>query len=115
MASSFVELSERNLSIADAVGKMADEIGATAAQVARNWVRQRGVIPIIGARKVSQVKDNLACLSFTLTEAHMQRLHGVSQIDLGFLHAFLAREGVRQFVYGGMFERIDNHRSHLAL
>jgi aryl-alcohol dehydrogenase-like predicted oxidoreductase len=34
----FVQFSERNLSIADAVGKMADEIGATAAQVALSWI-----------------------------------------------------------------------------
>ncbi len=48
-------------------------------------------------------------------EERMQRLHEVSQIDLGFPHEFLAREGVRQFVHGGMFGHIDNHRRHQAL
>ena len=55
------------------------------------------------------------CNSSSEFEEHMQRLHEVSQIDRGFPHEFLASEGVRQFVYGGLFEHIDNHRRHLAL
>jgi len=40
------------------------ESGHSPAQVALAWLRQRSelVIPIIGARKLAQVKDNLACV-----------------------------------------------------
>jgi aryl-alcohol dehydrogenase-like predicted oxidoreductase len=112
MVSEFVQLSERNLRMANAVEKVAEAIGTTSAQVALNWGRQRDVIPIIGARKVSQVKDNLSCLGFTLSEEHLRRVNEVSKIDLGFPHEFLAPEGVRQFVYGGMLKLLDNHHRH---
>jgi aryl-alcohol dehydrogenase-like predicted oxidoreductase len=41
---------------------VARESGHSPAQVALAWLRQRPqpVIPIIGARKLAQVKDNLA-------------------------------------------------------
>lgn len=50
-----------------AVKAVSDEIGRSMAQVALAWLRYRSVpvIPIIGARKLSQLKDNLA--SFDLT------------------------------------------------
>ena len=69
-----------------------------AAQVALNWVRQQNIIapswknniiPIIGARKESQVKDNLACLEFELTSEQVKMLNEVSKIELGFPHDFL--------------------------
>lgn len=68
------------------------------------------VIPIVGSRKVSQLKDNLACLNVTLTPEHLQRLDLVSQIELGFPHDFLASDTIRERLYGGTFNAIDNHR-----
>ncbi|MBD2103523.1 aldo/keto reductase [Leptolyngbya sp. FACHB-261] len=103
----FTELSERNLGIAAAVQQVAQEIGKSPAQVALNWVRQKKIIPIIGGRKLSQVKDNLACLDFELADAHLKSLDEASQIQLGFPHDFLAR--TRGATFGGMFEAIDNH------
>lgn len=69
-------LNDRNMLIADEVSKMAKEIGCSASQVALNWIRQQNmiepcgknkIIPIFGPRKISQIKDNLACLEFELT------------------------------------------------
>jgi aryl-alcohol dehydrogenase-like predicted oxidoreductase len=108
----FVQLSDRNLAIADAVVKVAKEIGRTPSQVALSWVRQRhNAIPIIGARKVSQVKDNLACLDFTLPPEFMQRLDEASRIELGFPHDFLAKKAVSDFLHGGTLGLIDNPRN----
>ena len=104
---------DRNLGIAAEVVKLAGELGRTPSQVAINWVRQqkRGVIiPILGARKLSQLQDNLACLDFTLTDEQIQRLDVASAIELGFPHDFLAREGVQQVLYGNTLPLIDNHR-----
>ncbi|NWF67873.1 MAG: aldo/keto reductase [Chloroflexi bacterium] len=106
--------SAANLRIAAEVVAIAEEIGRPASQVATNWVRQQGLkvpmIPIIGARSVKQVRDNLACLEFALTREQMARLDAISQIPLGFPHDFLSSGGVRDVTFGGYYERIDNHR-----
>jgi aryl-alcohol dehydrogenase-like predicted oxidoreductase len=102
-------LSERNREIAKTVDAIADELGKSSAQVAINWVRQRGpdVVPIVGARKVSQLKDVLGCLDFTLGEEQLARLDTVSRIELGFPMQFLGNDNVRAVVYGDLGDRID--------
>jgi aryl-alcohol dehydrogenase-like predicted oxidoreductase len=110
-------LNDRNISIAQEVSKIAKKIGRSAAQVALNWVRQQNItslawknkiIPIIGARKESQIKDNLACLEFELTSEQMKILNEVSQIELGFPHDFLNSEMIRDIIYGGTYSSIHN-------
>ena len=93
--------------------EVAEAIGKTPAQVALAWLRrQPGVmIPIIGARRLSQLKDNMACVELTLDEAHLQQLNEVSRIELGFPHDFVANEMVQNFAYGGMRDLIDDHRA----
>ena len=71
-------VNERNLSITQEVRTIAQEINKTPSQVALNWIRQqnknRGVIiPIIGARTESQIKDNLGCLDFELNADQLKR------------------------------------------
>ena len=102
-------LSERNLEIAREVDAIADELGKTSAQVAVNWVRQRGpeMLPIVGARKVSQIQDVIGCLDFELSGEHNQRLDDLSAVDLGFPGHFLGTEAVRNIVYGDTHERVD--------
>ncbi len=109
-------ISERDLAIADVVGQVAEEIGHTPPQVALAWLlHQNGiVIPIIGASKVTQIKDNLACVDVKLSPEHLQRLNDVSKIDLGFPHEFLHSDMIRDRLFGGTFNSIDNHRD-LAL
>lgn len=104
-------LNERNRAIAAAVVEIAAELKKTPAQIALNWLlQQKGtVIPIIGAKTVGQLKDNLGSLEFTLSEEQITRLQQVSAIDLGFPHAFLAREGIQKIIFGD--KRIQNHRT----
>jgi aryl-alcohol dehydrogenase-like predicted oxidoreductase len=111
MMSRFAPRSERSVSIAEEVTRIAREMGSTPAQVALNWIRRQGVIPIFGARTAGQVKENMGCFDFNLSEDHIQRLNQVSKIRLGFPHDFLASTIVKTFVYGGMFDLIDNHRN----
>jgi aryl-alcohol dehydrogenase-like predicted oxidoreductase len=103
-------ITERNLAIADAVNTVAAERGAGAAQVAIAWVlaqRHRGtVIPILGARRVSQLEDNLGALELELTAEDLTRLDRASAIALGFPHDF---EGLR-VSYGDTFDQIDDDR-----
>lgn len=88
-----------------AIGK---ELGASAAQVALAWLRHRPVpvIPIVGARKLSQFEDNLASLKLQLSPAHLERLEKVSAISLGFPHDFLRLDSVRAISSGGLHDRI---------
>ncbi|AFY51161.1 putative oxidoreductase, aryl-alcohol dehydrogenase like protein [Nostoc sp. PCC 7524] len=106
-------ISERSLAIAEVVSQVAAEIGCTPSQVAIAWLRtQSGVIiPIIGTRKLSQLQDNLASLDVILSPAHLQRLHEVSQIELGFPHDFLQNDTMRDRLFGGTFSVIDNHHA----
>ncbi len=110
-------LKDRNILIAQEVSMIAKEIGCSAAQVALNWIRQQKItapawknknkiIPIIGSRKESQIKDNLGCLEFELTSEQMKRLNEVSQIELGFPHDFLNSERLKDIIYGGTYSLI---------
>lgn len=108
---------ERNLRIAEEVISVAERLGCSPAQVAIAWVRQRGnvIIPLVGARTVPQLEDNLGALNVTLDDEHLERLDEVSRIELGFPHDFLGAEGsAKQFVYGDTLDRLDVHRGELS-
>ncbi len=91
-----------------AVKTVADQVGRSMAQVALAWLRFRPVpvIPIIGARKLSQLKDNLGSDDLSLSADQLKRLDEASRIELGFPHEFYTRDLVRGLVYGGMRDRI---------
>jgi aryl-alcohol dehydrogenase-like predicted oxidoreductase len=92
--------SERGLAIARAVDQVADELGVSSAQVAIGWVLSRGYryIPIVGARKVEQIEDNLASYDVRLTDAQLEKLDAASRIQLGFPQVFLQSNAVRDLV-----------------
>ena len=104
-----------NLAIAQAVARVAQEVGQTSAQVALSWVRQQpGVmVPIIGARTQEQLRQNLGCLDFTLTEGQLDFLAKASAIDLGYPYVFQNRERIITQLYGDKAHQIDNHRGIL--
>ena len=107
----YKSINDDNLRIAEEVMKVAEEIGKTPSQVALNWVRQQPgvIIPIIGAKTSKQLEDNLECLNFTLSEKHLAQLSEASKIDLGFPHEFLSSDTIKNLIYGGTKEKIDNH------
>jgi aryl-alcohol dehydrogenase-like predicted oxidoreductase len=105
----FMASDARKEAIVREVVALARECGHSPAQVALAWLRQRAtpVIPIIGARKLAQVKDNLACVDIRLEPAFLQRLDAVSRIEMGFPHDIFANEMARSLSFGGMRDRID--------
>jgi aryl-alcohol dehydrogenase-like predicted oxidoreductase len=105
--STAVTVDERNLAIASAVGEVAAELDLSAAQVALAWVRQRGALPLLGARTPAQFAANLASLDLTLDAGQLSRLDAASAIDLGYPHDFLARDNIRASVSGGMGHLLD--------
>jgi len=104
-------LNERNQKIAQTVVEIAKEIGKSAAQVAINWTRQKSnrVIPIIGAKSVEQLNDNLGALDFELTYEQMLRLDHVSSYPVAFPHNFLSRKEIRLNRVGDFLEKIQAH------
>jgi aryl-alcohol dehydrogenase-like predicted oxidoreductase len=101
-------VSEKAKETASALQRIAREIGRSPAQVAVNWARQqRGVIPILGARTVAQIEDNLGALDFSLSEEELARLNGVSEFQPGFPLSFLTSDNVRNLIFGEMFGLID--------
>jgi aryl-alcohol dehydrogenase-like predicted oxidoreductase len=103
------QIFDRDLKIAETVLEIAREIEKSPAQVALNWLRNRpnSLIPIIGARKLSQLQDNLACVDFNLTGEQLQRLDNISAISLGFPHELLASQFVRDILLGGVAAQLE--------
>ena len=66
--------------------EVAGAIGATPSQVALAWLLQQPgrPLPIIGARTLDQLRDNLGCLSLMLSAEQLQRLDDASAIEPGF-------------------------------
>ena len=70
---------QRNLRIADEVGAVAKEVGATPAQVALAWILAQGdfLAPIPGTKRVSRVEENTAADSIELSPAQVARLNNL--------------------------------------
>jgi len=82
--------SDRAVSIGDSVVRVAEKLGKSPAQVALNWLRARkGVVPLLGARTLAQLQDNLDCLDFELEPDVLRELDRVSAVRLGYPHDFL--------------------------
>jgi aryl-alcohol dehydrogenase-like predicted oxidoreductase len=108
MLKEFMPEQQRTDRVVAAVKKVADEIDRSMAQVALAWLRTRSVpvIPIIGARKLSQLQDNLASFDLTLSADQVKTLDDASQIELGFPQSVFLREFPRSILYGGLREQI---------
>jgi aryl-alcohol dehydrogenase-like predicted oxidoreductase len=104
----FMPEEQRAGRIVAAVKAISDQTGRRMAQVALAWLRYRPVpvIPILGARKLSQLQDNLASFNLALSAEQVNALDEASQIDPGFPYHFYAKEHVRANAYGGMRDQI---------
>ena len=82
MMKGFLPEKVRTDRIVAAVKIVSDETGRSMAQVALAWLRYRPVpvIPIIGARKLSQLQDNLASFDFELSAAQIKALDDASAL-----------------------------------
>src|SRR5467141_1479841 len=104
----FPEREQRAAPMISAVKSVSEQTGRSMAQVALAWLRHQTVpvIPIIGARKVSQLQDNLASLDMELSAEQLKSLDGASRIEPGFPQSIYDREMVRAIRYGGTWDRL---------
>ena len=76
---------QRNLRIADEVRAVADETGATPAQVALAWLLAKGddIVPIPGTKHVNRVEENTAADGITLTADQIKTLDRLTPAEGG--------------------------------
>jgi aryl-alcohol dehydrogenase-like predicted oxidoreductase len=101
-------LNANSTRITQEVINIAQELNVEPAHVALRWTMQQGFkcIPVIGATKVDQVAQNLACLNINLEQTHLNRLQEASKIELGFPGDFFLEEGVKTVTFGGFYDKI---------
>ncbi|MDG4782395.1 aldo/keto reductase [Micromonospora sp. WMMD961] len=70
----------RNLRIVDEVRDIADEVGATPAQIALAWLlaQGEGIAPIPGTKRVHRLEENVAADSIRLTAGQIARLNSLT-------------------------------------
>ena len=78
-------------SVTDTVLAVAEEVGRSPAQVALRWLLQRAGVtaPIVGARTVAQLDDNLGAVGWTLDDKQLERLTGAGAQPLPYPHGYL--------------------------
>ncbi len=104
-------LDERIYTLLDLMGEIAREQDTTVARVALAWLRGRpGVTsPIIGARTLDQLDDNLAALDVKLSPEQTTRLNEASKPQLAFPADLVAAGPM--FTFGGA--SIDSQRGEI--
>jgi aryl-alcohol dehydrogenase-like predicted oxidoreductase len=82
---------ERNWRTLDVVGEVSEETGKSYAQISLNWLlRQEGVTaPIIGARRLDQLEDNLGASGWELGEEQVARLDRASAVEEVYPYRFI--------------------------
>jgi aryl-alcohol dehydrogenase-like predicted oxidoreductase len=84
---------EHTWNVIDTLLAVAEEAGKTPPQVALRWLLQRpGVTaPIIGARTLAHLDDNLGAVGWSLSAEQMERLTRASQKRLPYPYSFMAQ------------------------
>ncbi|MGW4798652.1 aldo/keto reductase [Nonomuraea sp. NPDC004297] len=101
-------IGERDRAGVRAVLEVADELGATASQVATGWAVRRGVHPILGVSSAEQLKDNLGAsdVARALTDKAMARLESAVPFELGFPGDFVGEVDRSPDIYGDALPRL---------
>jgi aryl-alcohol dehydrogenase-like predicted oxidoreductase len=103
------ETSELEKVAASIVMQIASETGHTPSQISINWVRQQAenIIPILGARRLSQIVDNLGAIEFTLDGEHIQRLSDIHPQHPIYPHTFWNDFVRRDLIFGDHLDSLD--------
>lgn len=107
-------LSPREKAVSGLVGAIARSIGAPSSAVAIAALRQlsphNAIIPIIGARTVEQLRQNLLCLNVTLDDSQLAQLDAATAIVRGSPHDTLDNALMRRTTTGGYHDRLEDKR-----
>jgi aryl-alcohol dehydrogenase-like predicted oxidoreductase len=78
-----------DIEIVGVVRQVAGELDTSPARVALAWTMRKGVVPVVGATKVEQLRDSLGAVDVNLSTEHLAQLDEASAVDLGYPHEFL--------------------------
>jgi aryl-alcohol dehydrogenase-like predicted oxidoreductase len=106
-------ISEHDLAVARAVDTVADRIGTTSAALALTWTTCRSptIHPIIGARTLTQLNDNLGAVGLELTDDVVAALDRAAPFSAGFPNDFI--ESTRPWVFGAADADVERRRPAL--
>jgi aryl-alcohol dehydrogenase-like predicted oxidoreductase len=87
---------ERTWQVIDELAAVATELQKTPAQVALNWLLQKKVVtaPIIGARSLMHLEDNLGATDWSLTAEQITQLDRAGDIPLPYPYESLAQQRI---------------------
>jgi aryl-alcohol dehydrogenase-like predicted oxidoreductase len=89
---------DKNWRIVSAIQDVAERHpGSTPAQVALAWLIAQPAVcsPVIGARTLKQLQDNLGALNLALSQADLSLLDEASQLEKGYPYRFIDNYGAR--------------------
>lgn len=98
-------LTEREEAAARAVRAVAEELGATPAQVALAWVLRDGVLPLVGARTPEQLLDCVSGVDVVLPPEAVARLEAAAPFVRGFPADFIAECEASTYAFGAAVVR----------
>ncbi|MCP4000007.1 MAG: aldo/keto reductase [Gammaproteobacteria bacterium] len=96
-------LAEQRIRIAQGLAEQAKTVGCTPSQLALAWLLHRPegtVIPLLGARKLEQFKDNLGCLDIQLNQAQIYALDVLAPPPVTYPASLFQTDFYRQMMHG---------------
>jgi aryl-alcohol dehydrogenase-like predicted oxidoreductase len=90
--------SELTWRVVDALLEVSKTIGKSPAQIALNWIlrQSRRIVPILGARTLEQLEENIGSTGWALSGDVLARLNEVSSIPLPYPYSFISRYAKRR-------------------
>ncbi len=101
---------ERKLAVAETLSAIAADAGCSAAQLALAWMMRRTntrVVPIIGARNLAQLEDNLGAVEVRVGEGELARLDALTAPEPEYPQTLYASEFFNTMMYGEVRPRIE--------
>ncbi len=101
---------KQKLSVAETLSGIAAETGCSPAQLALAWMMRRtntNVVPVIGARSVEQLEDNLGSVDVRIGQAELARLDGLTAPEPEYPQTLYASEFFNTMMYGEVRPRIE--------
>ena len=89
-----VYANERTWQVIDTLSEIASEMQKTVAQIALNWLLQKATVtaPILGARTMTHLQDNLGATGWALSVEQVARLDKASAVPLPYPYELLAQQ-----------------------
>ncbi len=82
---------ERNWAVLDVVGETSEATGRSYAQISLNWLLRQPAVtaPIVGARTLEQLEDNLGATGWELDEDQVRRLSEAGALEDTYPYRFI--------------------------